>query len=91
MAVGDLLGQVLGQVADALLGVLGPGQHALGVELRAEPSHMPGLIVRADRIQRVLPGLEDFAGGRVEVAAGIVIPDGQLVTGEPDGIRRGPP
>jgi hypothetical protein len=32
VAVADLLGQVLGQVADAPGGVFGSGEHALGVE-----------------------------------------------------------
>ena len=57
VAVGDLLGQVLGEVADSPGGVLGPGQHALGVELRAEPGHVRRVIVRADRIQGPGPRL----------------------------------
>jgi len=35
---------------------------------------MPRRIARADRVQRVVPGLEDFAGGGIEVVAGILIP-----------------
>ena len=45
VAVAELLGQVLGQVADAPGGVLGPGEHALGVELGPEPGHVPGLVI----------------------------------------------
>jgi hypothetical protein len=48
VAVGDVLGDVFGQVADAPVRVLGPGQHALGVELRAEPGHVQRIIGRAD-------------------------------------------
>ena len=86
MAFGDLLGQVLGQVADAAVGVPGPGEHALSVEPGPEAGHMLRLISRADRVERVIPGLEDFAGRRVEVVAGILIPDRQLVAREPNGI-----
>jgi len=88
---GDLLGQVLGQIADALLGVLGPGEHPLGVELGPEPGHMPGLVRRADGVERRIPGLQDFPGGRVDVVAGIFIPGGQPVSGEPDLLGGGPP
>jgi hypothetical protein len=52
---------------------------------------MPGLVVRVDRVQRVIPGLEDFAGGEVEVAAAILIPDGQVIPFENHGVGRGPP
>ena len=43
VASGDLLGQVLGEVADAAAGVFGSGEHALGVELGPEPGDVPGL------------------------------------------------
>ena len=75
VAVAYLLSQVLGQVADAAVGVLGPGEYALGIELGPEPSHMLRLISRADRVERIRPCLQDFAGRRVEVAAGTLIPD----------------
>ena len=45
VAVADLLGEVLGQVPNAPAGVLGPGEHALGVEPLAEPGHVPRLIL----------------------------------------------
>ena len=86
VAFGDLLSQVLGQIADAPVGVLGPGEYALGIELGPEPGHMLRLISWADRVERIIPGLQDFAGRRVEVVAGILIPDRQLVPREPNGI-----
>src|SRR5262249_60715931 len=86
VAFGDLLGRVLGQVADAPVGVLGPGEYALGVEPGPEAGHMLRLISWADRVERIIPGLQDFAGRRVEVVAGILIPDRQLVPREPNGI-----
>ena len=78
VAVAYLLGEVLGQVADAPGGVLGPGEHALGVEPDPEPGHMPRLIVGADGVERLVPGRQDFPGGRVEVAADGLVPDRQL-------------
>jgi len=54
VAVAELLGQVLGEVADAPGRVLGPGEHALGVELGPEPGHVPRVIVRADCVKAVL-------------------------------------
>ena len=51
VASGDVLGEVFGQVADAPAGVLGPGEHALGVELGPKPGHMQRIIMRADRIE----------------------------------------
>ena len=90
-AVGDLLREVLGQVADALVGVLAPEEHALRVELRAEPGHVPGLIMRPDSVQRVLPRLEDFPGSGVEVVAAILIPDRQMIPVEDHGVGGGPP
>ena len=45
VAVGDVLGEVLGQVADAAACVLGPGQDALGVEAVAEPGDVQRLVI----------------------------------------------
>ena len=67
-------------------GVLAPREHALSIELRAEPGHMARPISRADRVQRVIPRLQYFAGGRVEVVAGRFVPHRQLVPGEPDSL-----
>jgi len=63
VAVGDLLSQVFRQIAYAPVGILGPGQHPLSIKPRAKPRHMPRRIVRADRVERRIPGMEDFAGG----------------------------
>ena len=91
VAVAELLGQVLGQIADAPGGVLGPGEHALGVEFGPEPDHMPRLVIRADSIQGVIPGREQLAGGGVEVAAAGLVPDRQIVALEPHAVGGWPP
>ena len=62
VAVADLLGQVLGQVADAPVSVLGPGEHALGVEPDAEPGQVVGLV--AELVEGLVPG------GRTSPVAG---------------------
>src|ERR1700745_2594640 len=51
VAIGHLLGEVLGQVADAPGRVLGPGENALGVEPFPESCHVPRLILRADGVK----------------------------------------
>jgi len=56
MAVADLLDEVLGQIPDAPVRVLGSSEHALGVEPGPEPGHVPRLIVRADGIEGLVPG-----------------------------------
>jgi hypothetical protein len=68
VASGDVLGEVFGQVADAPARVLRPGEHALGVELGPEPGHMQRVIVRADRVEGLVPGGQDFARGGVKAA-----------------------
>ena len=70
VAVGDLLGEVLGQIPDAAGRVLGPGQHALGVEPLPEPGHMQRLVLVPDGVKGLVPRRQDFAGGRVEVGGG---------------------
>jgi hypothetical protein len=77
VAVAELLGQVLGQVADAPGGVFGPGEHALGVELGPEAGHMQGLVIIGDGVQGLIPGGQQLAGGGVEVAAAGLIPTGR--------------
>jgi len=42
VAVGGLLGEVLGDVADALVGVLGAGEDTFGVDLDPEPGDVDG-------------------------------------------------
>src|SRR5215471_11143494 len=39
---------------------------------------MPRVVLVADRVKGLVPGGEDFAGGRVEVVAAGVVPDRQL-------------
>jgi hypothetical protein len=92
VASGDLLGQVLGEVADAASGVFTASEHALGVELRAEPGHMAGLILGPYRIESLAPGGQQLAGCRVHVPAHGLMPDGQLAAvAETDLCRGGPP
>jgi len=50
MAVADLLGQVLGQVADAPGRILRAREHALGVEALAEPGHVVRLVAKLPEI-----------------------------------------
>ena len=77
VAVAELLGQVLSQIADAPGGVLRSGKHALGVELGSGPDHMPRFIIRADGVKGLVPGGQQLAGGEpnshgqiVKIAAG---------------------
>ena len=53
-------------------GVLGPGEHALGVELVPEPGHVVGLV--AELVEGLVPAGQDFPGGRVEVVPGALVP-----------------
>jgi hypothetical protein len=91
VAVGDVLGEVFGQVADATRGVLGSGQDTLGVEPGPEPGHVQRLVLFADAVGGLVPGGQDLAGGGVEVRAGVGVPDRQLVPIEADGGGAGPP
>ncbi len=91
MAVADVLGQVLGEVADAPGGVARSGEDALGVEPGAEPGDVQRLVVRADGVEGVVPGGQELAGRRVEVPAGWLVPDGQVRVVVHDPIGRGPP
>jgi hypothetical protein len=91
VAVAEVLGQVLGEVADAPGGVLAPGQDALGVELRPEPRDVQRLVLWADGIQGLIPRRQELAGHRVEVAAGRLMPDRQVPVVVVHGIGLGPP
>ena len=68
MGLPDGFGEVLGEVADGLVGVL--GDDALQVELRPEPHHVRRLRVRVgvQGVEGLLPGGEQFAGVGVGVA-----------------------
>jgi hypothetical protein len=96
VAVAEVLGQVLGEVADALAGVAGSGEDALGVEPGPEPGHVLRLVTVAYGVEGLVPGREDFTGVRVEVGAGVVVPDrqvpavvGDVCDGPPDLVVRG--
>jgi hypothetical protein len=91
VAAADLLGQVLGQVADAPGGPGRSGQHALSVEPLPEPDHVPRQVIAADAVQGVIPVRQDLSGTGVDAPARLVVPDGQLVAiAVPDG-PVGPP
>jgi hypothetical protein len=79
MAVAEVLGQVLGKVADAPAGVAGSGEDALGVEPGAEPGYVPRVVLVADGVEGLVPVRQYLAGVRVEVGAGVLIPDRKAV------------
>ena len=56
-----------------------------------EPGDVQRLVVRADGVEGLVPGRQDLAGGGVEVVAGCLVPDGQLVALEPHDVGGGPP
>jgi hypothetical protein len=91
VALPQLLDQVLGQVTDALPGVLGARQETLRVELQAEPDDMPRLISGADRVERLVPAGQQLPAGRVEEAAGCLVPDGQVIAIEAHHVGGRPP
>ena len=70
---------------------LEPGEHALGVEPVSEPGHVQRLVLVADGVEGLVPGGQDFPGGRVEVGACLLVPHGQLVAVEADDGGIGPP
>ena len=53
--------------------------------LLAEPGDVPRLVVVADGVEGLVPGRQHFAGGRVEVGAGVLVPDRQAVAVVLDG------
>ena len=61
VAVGDVLGEVLGQVADTAVCVLAPGQDALCVEAVAEFGDVQGFVVISDGVERVVPSGQESA------------------------------
>src|ERR1017187_6092498 len=52
---------------------------------------MQRLVFLADRIERLVPAGQDLAGGRVEVGAGVLVPDRQVPAVILDGLGAGPP
>jgi hypothetical protein len=79
VAVADVLGQVLGEVADAAARVLGTGDDALSVEPGTEPGYVQRLVLVADTVECLVPGRQDLAGCGVEVGSGVLVPDRQVV------------
>jgi hypothetical protein len=78
VAVAEVLGQVLGEVADAPAGIFRSGEHALGVKPGAEPGHVQRLVQVGDGVEGLVPVRQDLAGVRVEVGAGVLIPHRQV-------------
>jgi hypothetical protein len=61
VAVGDVLGEVFRQVADAAGRVLRSAEYALSVELRPEPGDMQRLVIGTDGVERLVPGRQELA------------------------------
>src|SRR5690606_28136235 len=80
VAFGDVLGQVLGQVAHAPVGVGRARHDPLGVDLASEAHHVEGFRSRVgvQGVQRLVPGGQHFTGGRVEVVTGRLVEGGQV-------------
>ena len=71
----DGLGEVLGQVPDRPVRILRRCDHALDVDLGAEPDHVRRLRVGVVELgERLVPGLQREAGVRVAVALGLGVP-----------------
>jgi hypothetical protein len=70
IGAGDVLGQVLAQVADAAIGVRRPGQQALQVVLVPEPQDVGRLAVHVTvhEVERFLPRRKQPAVVRIDVA-----------------------
>jgi len=79
VAVAEVLGQVLGEVADAPVRIPRPGKNALGVELGAEAGDVPRLVLVADGVEGLVPGREHLSGAGVEIGADVLVPDRRVV------------
>jgi hypothetical protein len=90
VAVAEVLGQVLGEVADAPAGVSGSGEDALSVEPGAEPGHVPRLVLVADGVEGLVPSRQHLARVWVKVGTGVLIPGRQVPAVVLD-VRDGPP
>ena len=91
VAVADMLGQVLGEVADAPASVLRSGEHALRVEPLTEPGDVQWLVVLADCVECLIPGGQDFPCARVGVGCHVLVPYGVVTAVELDALSGGPP
>jgi hypothetical protein len=83
VAVGDVFGQVLGDVTRVPVRLRCAGDDTAGVQLGAEPDHVPrlGVGVGIQGIERLLPGEQRNGGVGVDVPAGLPIPDWRMVGG----------
>jgi hypothetical protein len=86
----DGLGQVLGQIPDALVGVRGSGEDTLHVHLFTEAQHVEGFGVLIQGVEGFVPGGQDLARAGVEVA-GLLVPDGQVFAVEAHFVGLWPP
>lgn len=91
VTVTDVLGQVLGEAADAPAGALRSGQDALRIEPVAEPQHVPRTALFADRAECLVPGRQHFSHSRIEVVGAGLVPDRQAVAVVFDGLGGWPP
>src|SRR4051794_17665931 len=95
--VAEVLGQILGQIDEALVSIRRSSEHALNVDLSAEARHVQGLgrLVSVELVECLVPGGQQLPGGRVEVVAGLSVrvglsafgpltPDRKMVTVEAD-------
>ena len=57
-----------------------PARTPWASNLVAEPGDVQRLVVGADGVEGLVPGGQELAGGRVEVAAGGLVPDGQVAS-----------
>ena len=73
VAVADLLGQVLGQVADTPGGILDPASTPSA--LNWSPNRATWWGWSPKLVEGLVPGSQDFPRGRVEVVAGVLVPD----------------
>jgi hypothetical protein len=92
VGVGDRLGEVLAELADAPVGLGSAGDEALHVDLGAEAHHVGGSCLRVgvELVERLTPGRKGLAGFGVDVAARVVGPLGQPVDVNRLVVRRPP-
>ena len=69
MVVGDVLGEVLDEVADAPVASFEPARTPWASNRVAEPGHVQRLVLVAERVEGLVPGRQGFAGGGVDVGA----------------------
>jgi len=77
VGAGDVLGQVLAQVADRPVRPGRASEQALQVVLVPEPQHVGRLGIGVEGVERLCPGRQDSAGLGVDVAADLRTPAGR--------------